>query len=407
MSMRITFRELNKHMQHVINDRFSDLSKLQEELATGKRLLRPSDDPVDVANDLKLRSKLAQISQCKDNIEDGMGFMGVADSAMLSMNDLMQRLRELAIQASSDTQSSTERGYILKEVEQLLRQLVSLGNSKFKGDYVFGGTQTKIAPFPMQASTASSPQDYTDLNMAWYDGSGGVGGNCYLYDAFTQERVTRIVPGTVSVRSGGTTFVEGQDFTIDYVSGAITPLNPLLAVDVSDGGTFAGPNYSSGGIQFTFEYVGRGRDIYGDPVVSDGDILREIESGITMPINIPAGELTQDDATGLNTMETIIRLGQRLIESDTQQIENQIGEIDVVLKTLLAAQTKNGSRMNRFDSTLNRNELQFNETTRLQSTLEDAEYADTVMRFSLLETVYNAALKSASHIIQPSLVNFL
>ncbi|MBD3346245.1 MAG: flagellar hook-associated protein 3 [Chitinivibrionales bacterium] len=407
MGMRITFREINNHMQHVINDRFSDLAKVQEQLATGKRLLRPSDDPVDVANDLKLRSKLMQISQYKSNIEDGTGFMSVTDTAMVSMNDLLQRMRELAIQASSDTQSTNERAFILKEVEQLFRQVVTLGNSKFKGEYVFGGTQTKIAPFPMKESSAASQEDYDNYNMAWYDGSGGVGGNYYLYDAFTQERITKILPGTFSISRGGTQFVEGQDYTVDYVNGAITPLNPLLADDVSDGQTFTGPNYSTGGFTLSFDYIGRGRDIYGDPIASDGDILREIESGITMPINIPADELTRDSATGLDALDVVIRLGQRLIESDTQGIQSQIGEIDVVFKTLLAAQTKNGARMNRFDTTLDRNEAQFNETTRLQSSLEDAEYADTVMKFSLMETVYNAALKSAAKIIQPSLVNFL
>jgi flagellar hook-associated protein 3 FlgL len=167
--MRITYRTINRHMQYVIVNRYNDLAKLQEQLSTGKRLLRPSDQPTDVANDLQLRTKMKQLDQLKRNMEDGLGFMQITDSAMMSMDTILQRLRELAIQASSDTISAKERLYIASEVQQLLRQFVSLTDTMYKGDYVFSGTQTKIMPFPIVASEASSPQDYTDLKMAYYD----------------------------------------------------------------------------------------------------------------------------------------------------------------------------------------------------------------------------------------------
>ena len=99
--MRITMTELTKQMQSVITARYSDMAKLQQQLATGKRLLLPSDNPVDTANDLKLRSTIAQETQYKTNIQDGLDFMSVTDTAMQSMNTLMQRLRELAVQGAS------------------------------------------------------------------------------------------------------------------------------------------------------------------------------------------------------------------------------------------------------------------------------------------------------------------
>lgn len=408
--MRITFKTLNRHMQKVINDRYADLAHLQEQLSTGRRLLRPSDDPSDVANALKLRSKVKQLSQHGNNIEDGMGFMAVTDTALVSTNDLIQRMRELAIQASNDTLSVNERSYILKEVEQLTRQLLSIGNTQFKGDYIFGGTQTRIAPFPVDASRASDAEDYREYRMAYYDAGDPAGPPYQLRNSLTDEAITNIIPNTFSLDVGTTHYVEGTDYTVDYVNGTITPINPALQEDVSEGGAFeTGPNgfYSTSGFQIAFEYVTRGRDIYGDTVESTGDVLREIESDIVVPINIPAEEFTFNADTGVNMIEAFIRFGQNLKHSDTTAIEGSIGEISDAFENILAAQTKNGARMNRFETTNSRNELQYNETTRLQSEIEDAEFAETVGKFSLLETVYNAALRSGARIIQPSLADFL
>jgi flagellar hook-associated protein 3 FlgL len=414
--MRITFNTVNRHMQYVIANRYEDLSQLQEQLSTGKRLLRPSDDPVDVANDLKLRAKSSQLNQYQKNIEDGLGYMSVTDTTMMSMNELMQRMRELAIQGASDTQSATERNFIAQEVQQLVRQVVGLANSEYKGDYIFGGTHTKITPFPLDTSAATTPQDYADLNMAYYDASAvAVGTAVQIRDAFDTTPVTNIMPGTFNLSVAGVKMTEGTDYTVDYVNGtiAVIPTSPhaaQLSADVLNGvnpGPPALPNYSVNGFQMTFEYVSQGRDIFGDQVAIDGKILREVESGITLPINITGEELINDHDNGTNLFNVIIDLGQSLIHNDRDGIEGSIGQLDLSMKNLLAAQSTNGARVNRFDLTIERNELQSTETSRQQSELEDAEYAETAMNFSTLQTVYEAALKSAAKVLQPSLANFI
>jgi flagellar hook-associated protein 3 FlgL len=78
-----------------------------------------------------------------------------------------------------------------------------------------------------------------------------------------------------------------------------------------------------------------------------------------------------------------------------------------VFTAVLSAQSKNGARINRFDTTLRRNEGQFTNTTELQANLEDAEMTKTITDFMNTQNVYNAALKTAAGVIQQSLVNFL
>ncbi len=411
--MRVTYRSINSGVQKTLMKRYSDLTKLQEMLSTGKRLLRPSDDPSDVSNDLKLRSRIKQLNQLHRNITDGLSYMQVTDSAMMSMDTLLQRLRELAIQASSDTLTNNERLFIASEVEQLLRQTIAIANTSYKGDYVFAGTQTKIMPFPVESSQANAPEDYTNFDMAYYDASAVAPGTAVqIFDAFTNEAITNIIPGSFQLSVAGTVYVEGTDFSIDYANGTITidPTSPaaaLLSADVLNGNIAGVPNYSQGGFQMTFDYVGKGQDIYGQPVDNNGEVLREVESGIVVPINISSEELLVDEQNNVDMLNVIISFGQALIQDNLNGVRSTIGDIDVAFKNLLAAQSKNGARVNRFEITLDRNETQSTEATRLHSELEDADLAEVATQYSVTEMVYNAALKTAAKIIQPSLVNFL
>ncbi len=405
---RVSTRSVTQHMQELLANKYSQLTNIQEQLSTGKRLNRPSDSPVDVANDLKLRSTSAILSQNSKNISDGLNFMNVSDTAMTSMDTIIQRMRELAIQGSSDTVSANDRISIQQETQQLFKQLVALTNSNYKGDYIFGGTQSKIQPYPIETSATDTPADYQKLHMAYFNGATlGVGQPAQIRNSFDNTAMTNIIPGSLKIANGATTYVEGKDFTMDYVNGIITPTNAALAVDISDGGTFAGPNYKMGAFSITFERVGQGKDVYGTTVANTGNVLREIEPGIVMPVNITGSELTVNPSTGIDMMSSLIKFNQNLLQNNRQGISSAITDIDSVMQTLLTAQSKNGARVNRFTATQDRNDSQTTETDSLESNLEDVDMADAISKFSLTENVYNAALKAASKTIQPSLTDYL
>lgn len=396
--MRITAVTVNRDMQNQIATQYDNLANLQEELSTGKRLQKPSDDPIDVSNDLKLRSTLNQTAQYKQNIQDGQAYMSVTDTAMSSMNTLMQRMRELAVQASSDTLTSNDRSDIQAEVQQLTRQFVSLLNTNYKGDYVFGGTQTKVAPYPIDSSQADTAQDYATDKMAYYDPAG------QLRNGFDNTPITNIIPGTFSLDVAGTHYVEGTDYTLDYSTGIITPINPALNVPNNPGTA----NYALGQFKISFDYVGQGKDIYGDPVTPQGDVLRQIEPDVSVPINIPGSEVVFNADTGTNALTALIQFNQRLSTNQTgTTIGQSITDLDSAFSTILAAQAKNGARENMFDTTLTRNEDENNDETEQQSNIEDADMATTITNFSMTSSVYNAALKAASMVIQPTLADYL
>src|SRR3989339_626680 len=100
--MRVTFTQINDTVMRNINYNAAKLSQLQEQLSSGRRLNRPSDNPIDMKNNINYKAELAQDGQFKHNIDDGAAWMAMTEVAMTDMNTLIQDIRERALQAASD-----------------------------------------------------------------------------------------------------------------------------------------------------------------------------------------------------------------------------------------------------------------------------------------------------------------
>jgi len=207
--MRITFSTVNRNVQRNLSRRYSDMVGLQEQLSTGKRLRKPSDDPVDVANTIKLRAKELELGQYKRNIKDGLAVMGVASSAMASMNELLHRSRELAVQAANGTYNDSDRLYMQQEVDQLFRQMMSVVNTQFKGSYIFNGTNGNVPPYKIAAS-GSERSDYENRTMATF-------GTVFARQADGKEWNTPNIPDPALFTAASHTS-RGDYIYLDYAS---------------------------------------------------------------------------------------------------------------------------------------------------------------------------------------------
>lgn len=129
------------------------VSEMQTQLATGKQVLRPSDNPEQAALIQRLSTALNRQDVYESNIDSINSRLGAEESALLAAEDVMQRIRELAVQASTDTVSSDGRQIIAAEVTALRDQLVSLANSTdVSGNYVFSGSMVRTLPFSENVS---------------------------------------------------------------------------------------------------------------------------------------------------------------------------------------------------------------------------------------------------------------
>lgn len=127
----------------------SALAKTEEQMASGKRVLSPADDPVAAANILKLNQELARTEQYKKNIDIADNALSLEDSTLKSVIELMEKMNELAVKAGN-TAVLTAADYksIAAEVDTRINELMSLQNTRnSSGQYIFAGYQGDTAPF--------------------------------------------------------------------------------------------------------------------------------------------------------------------------------------------------------------------------------------------------------------------
>lgn len=153
--MRITNGMLSATFMQDLNRNLRGLAKYQHQLATGKRISRPSDDPVAIVHSLRLRSDLGDIEQYGKNADHALAWLNTTETALAQAGDVLQRARELAVYGANGTLPQESRDAIAEEVKQLFDQMVQIANTSYAGQYVFAGTETKTQPFTGNLSDAT------------------------------------------------------------------------------------------------------------------------------------------------------------------------------------------------------------------------------------------------------------
>ena len=150
--MRITNGMLITNMMRNYNKNLRNLVKLQEQLSSGKRILRPSDDPVATAKSLKIRSDLAYNQQYVSNADNAISWLESTEMALKDLGDVLQRARELAVKANNGNLTPEDRIVIADEIQQLKKHVIQVGNTTYAGRYIFAGYKTDQPAFTEQGN---------------------------------------------------------------------------------------------------------------------------------------------------------------------------------------------------------------------------------------------------------------
>ncbi len=145
--MRVATRSLYQGIQQRIIQLTSDLKTANEKISSGKRILRPSDDPIGFTDSLGLKSALSQADQYLRNSERATSWLNQSESAISSVLGLVGRAKEIAIGMANDTQNAETRAGVAIEIGHLLDEAIALGNTRLEGSYLFAGYRTQTAPF--------------------------------------------------------------------------------------------------------------------------------------------------------------------------------------------------------------------------------------------------------------------
>ncbi len=138
--MRINHNISSMIGQNALGKQQGSLSKSLEKLSTGMRINRASDDAAGLSVSESMRSRIRGMDRAKANAEDGIALLQIAEGSTGEINNILQRMRELAIQSATDTMTTTERSYTDKEYGQLKNEITRIsGSASYNGMTLIDG----------------------------------------------------------------------------------------------------------------------------------------------------------------------------------------------------------------------------------------------------------------------------
>ncbi|MGG4400546.1 flagellar hook-associated protein FlgL [Paenibacillus amylolyticus] len=154
--MRITNNMLSSQLILNLNRNAQQMNSTQTQLATGRKINKPSDDPVGITYSLRYRGELSSNEQYQKNVDSAVSWLDFNDTVMDQAGSVVQRLRELTVQAATGTNPQSALDSINEEVKQLKAQLVDISNSTLNGKYVFNGETYDVKPYDFPTSADGS-----------------------------------------------------------------------------------------------------------------------------------------------------------------------------------------------------------------------------------------------------------
>jgi len=145
--MRVANKTIYDSVKYNLGSIYEELNKANEIATTGKRINNLSDDPVGLTQSLNIRSNLASIEQMGRNISYGNSWLTASESAMTSVQNIISDTKVLCIQMANATIGPQQRSWAAGTVQNMLDEIVSLGNTDVAGNYIFAGSKTDTVPF--------------------------------------------------------------------------------------------------------------------------------------------------------------------------------------------------------------------------------------------------------------------
>ncbi|GAA0368081.1 flagellar hook-associated protein FlgL [Bacillus horti] len=163
--MRVTQSMLNNNMQSNLRNNLSRLEKVQNHLATGKLINKPSDNPIGISYSMRYRSELAATEQYQSNLNIGLSWLEQTDTMLNQATNIVHRAKDLALSGASSEKNQPARDAIAAEIDELFQQLKDIANSQLNGRYIFNGQKTDQAPYPNDDSYQNASFDKGDISF--------------------------------------------------------------------------------------------------------------------------------------------------------------------------------------------------------------------------------------------------
>ncbi|AZR73901.1 hypothetical protein BBF96_11175 [Anoxybacter fermentans] len=164
--MRLTNSLIVNNLMKDLNNNLKKLDRLNYQLATGKKINTPSDDPISALRSMQYQTILKQNEQYIENIDQAMDWIDTSEMALNEMNSVLQRARELAIYGANETLDQSQRDAIREEIIQLAEHLVQIANTSIGGRFIFSGHKTTTKPYTDYTTPYQGDSEYLSVEIS-------------------------------------------------------------------------------------------------------------------------------------------------------------------------------------------------------------------------------------------------
>ncbi len=154
--MRVTQSMLSNNMLRNISKSYEKMGKYQDQLASQKKINRPSDDPVIAMKGIQYRSQLVEVEQYQRNLTDVYNWLENSEDALDKAGSVVHRLSELVTGMANGSMTNDDRLKVESEINEIKEHLISIANTKVADKYIFGGTNTAQEPLTYDATTGTA-----------------------------------------------------------------------------------------------------------------------------------------------------------------------------------------------------------------------------------------------------------
>lgn len=368
-----------------ILQRQAEVARTQQELATGQRLLSPVDDPAGAVRAASLEQDISRVDQFQRNASLAEGQLGLSDSTLGSAVQVLQRVRELTVQANNATLGPDSRGAIAIELEERLEELIAIANTRDANEeFIFAGFQAQQQPFtksgPTVAYSGDDGQRFLDISDRAQVAVRDSGARVFLSVPAGNGNFDFSVDGNsgtarVSSSAADASFVR-DDYTVSFIQASADDPVTYEVTDSAAAVVATGTYVSGEAISFS----GASLNVEGEP--ENGDSIA-IDSGAVQSvfdtISSIADALRGSTETAANDAEI-----NTAMASGLNNLDQAIGNISEVRAEV-------GGRLNRLES-----QQQINDDFNLKlqgslSEIQDLDYAEAISRLNLQVVALQAA----------------
>ena len=375
-------------------------------ISSGIAFSRPSENPESFLTSLRLRNSMSQISLFKSNADTAKDNLDFIDSHMQHMTNVLQRLRELIVQAANGTLDEKDRENIRREVLQLTSQIAASANEQYNGRYLFSGFEILRPPFVVteidgEIQSVNYVGDSGEMS-ADIGNSNKIGFTIPANKLFYSENQT-IIPGKNLAN-----FVASSDSTIKINNTEINIYKgdtiDIIIERINKANSGVKANFDINTSEFYFQTSYPHQPLFED---IKGNLLQEM--GIIDPIGKPPANLARNVRKfGGSLFDQLINFSKALASNDTETLSTRTLQfIDNSINNILKYQAEIGSRSERAELTSKQiDNLYIILQDQLSNSLE-TDVTKTITELKSFELMHQATLQIGSKIYDLTLLNFI